>query len=89
MKSRKLELVPAGEPVSLDAPAPSDAIEVATFDDAFRAQQQKIARLNQYYDEVVAELRILLDQSEDEIVERRPPDAKSSQGARAPDAVRG
>jgi hypothetical protein len=72
MKSRKLELVAASEPVSLAAPAPSEAPETATFDDEFRAQQQKIERLNQYYDEVVAELRILLDQSQDEVVERQP-----------------
>jgi hypothetical protein len=83
MKSRKLELVSAGEHVSLDAPAMSDAAEVATFDDEFRAQQQKIERLNQYYDDVVAELRILLDQSEDEVVERSAPEAKPSQVARA------
>jgi hypothetical protein len=87
MKSRKLELVSSDVHVSLDAP--SDPAESVALDDAFRAQQQKIERLNQYYDEVVAELRILLDQSQDEVVERRLPEAESSQVARAPDAVRG
>jgi hypothetical protein len=64
MKSGDLELVSADELVSLDAP--SDPAELATLDDEFRAQQEKIDRLNQYYDEVVAELRALLDQSVDE-----------------------
>ncbi len=60
MKSRKRTLVPAGE-LSHDEPAPLQA-EPATHDDEFSAQQQKIERLNQYYDEVVAELRAVLDQ---------------------------
>ena len=35
-------------------------------DDAFVAQQQKFDRLNRYYDDVVVELRKLLDQTSDE-----------------------
>jgi hypothetical protein len=46
----------------LDEQALSDPAESATHDDEFRAQQQKIDRLNAYYDEVVVELRALLGQ---------------------------
>jgi hypothetical protein len=49
------------ELLSLDRRAPSDPAEYP-HDDEFLAQQQKIERLNQYYDEVVAELRALLAQ---------------------------
>ena len=35
-------------------------------DDAFVVQQQKFDRLNRYYDDVVVELRKLLDQTSDE-----------------------
>ena len=52
--------------LSLDDRAPLDPAESATHDETFCAQQQKIQRLNQYYDDVVAELRALLDQDHDE-----------------------
>ena len=45
---------------------PSDPAEVATYDDEFRVQQQKIQRLSEYYDQVVAELLALLNESHDE-----------------------
>ena len=50
----------------LDEQAPSAPAEPATYDDAFRVQQQKFERLNEYYDEVVAELRTLLAETADE-----------------------
>jgi hypothetical protein len=50
----------------LDEQALSDPAESATLDDEFRAQQQKIDRLNAYYDEVVVELRALLGQIHDD-----------------------
>jgi hypothetical protein len=61
MKPGDLETIPADELWLLDEGAPS-----VPHDDEFRAQQQKSERLNQYYDEVVAELRALLDASDDE-----------------------
>jgi hypothetical protein len=46
---------------------PSDPAEVAAYDDdEFRVQQQKIQRLSEYYDQVVAELLALLNESDDE-----------------------
>ena len=62
MKPGDIETLSRDEPVSLAA---SDPTESVTLDDAFVAHQQKVERLNQYYDEVVAELRALLDQSEE------------------------
>ena len=44
-----------------DEQTPSEPAEPATHADAFGVQQQRIDRLNQYYDEVVAELRALID----------------------------
>jgi hypothetical protein len=49
----------------LDERTLSDPAESATYDDEFRVQQQKIERLNAYYDEVVVELRALLGQLQD------------------------
>ena len=48
------------ELLSLDKRTPSDPAEYPKLDDEFQLQQQKIERLNRYYDEVVAELRALL-----------------------------
>jgi hypothetical protein len=50
----------------LDKQALSDPAESAIHDDEFRTQQQKIERLNAYYDEVVVELRALLGQIHDD-----------------------
>jgi hypothetical protein len=66
MKSGDLETIPADELWILDEGAPSAPAEPAPHDDEFLALQQKSERLNQYYDEVVAELRALLDASDDE-----------------------
>ena len=66
MKPGNIESMPTAELFSLDDRAPLNPAERAALDDEFAAQQQKIERLNQYYDEVVAELRVLLDKSEDE-----------------------
>ena len=51
----------AGELLIFDEQALSDPMEPAAHDDEFRAQQQRTERLNKYYNEVVAELRALLD----------------------------
>jgi hypothetical protein len=72
MKPGDLRLVSADGVVSLDERAPSDPADYpthdfATHDDEFRAQQQKIERLNAYYDEVVAELLALLNRDDDEV----------------------
>jgi hypothetical protein len=53
------------KPRPLDERVLSDPTEFAIHDDEFRVQQQKIERLNAYYDEVVVELRALLGQLED------------------------
>ena len=53
------------EVLSLDERAPFDPAEDPHHDE-FHAQQQRIARLNRYYDEVVAELRKLLEQDHGE-----------------------
>lgn len=65
MKSGDLTLVPADE-LSLDEQALSEPAEPAAHDDEFRAQQHRIERLNEYYNDVVAELRALLDEVHDE-----------------------
>ena len=65
MKPGHLTLVSADEPLAIDEQAPIDQTEIAPHEEAFREQQQKIQRLNDYYDDVVAELRALLDQSDE------------------------
>ena len=47
---------------------PSRPAGAATYDDEFLVQQQKIQRLSEYYDAVVAELLVLLNESHDEVV---------------------
>jgi hypothetical protein len=66
MKPGDLETIPADELWLLDEGVPSAPAESAPYDGEFLALQQKSERLNQYYDEVVAELRALLDASGDE-----------------------
>jgi hypothetical protein len=66
MKSGDLALAPRDELMPLER-VPSDPAEVAAYDDEFRVQQQqKIQRLSEYYDQVVAELLALLNESHDE-----------------------
>jgi hypothetical protein len=65
MKSGDLALAPAGELMTLER-VPSDPAEAAAYDDEFLVQQQKIQRLSEYYDQVVAELLALLNESHDE-----------------------
>ena len=67
MKSGDLALAPAGELMILER-APSGPPEAAAYDDEFLVQQQKIQRLSEYYDAVVAELLVLLNESHDEVV---------------------
>jgi hypothetical protein len=66
MKSGNLNLVPADDLLTLDEPVASNSARPATHDDAFLVQQQKIQRLNEYYDQVVAELLTLLNESHEE-----------------------
>jgi hypothetical protein len=65
MKSGNLKLVPDGDVLTLERPA-SDPAESAAYDEAFFVQQQRSQRLSAYYDEVVAELLTLLNESEDD-----------------------
>ena len=65
MKSSDLALAPSGELMTLER-MPSDPAQAAAYDDEFRVQQQKIQRLGEYYDQVVAELLVLLNESHDE-----------------------
>ena len=59
---------PADDVMTLDEQVPFDPAEPATFDDEFRVQQQKIERLTEYYDQVVAELLVVLNETQDEVV---------------------
>ena len=67
MKSGDLKLVPAGDLWTPSEQVSFQPAEFATYDDAFLAQQQKIQRLNEYYDQVVAELLTLLNESQNEV----------------------
>ena len=51
---------------SLHEPAASDSIEDATHTDKFRVQMHNSQRLNEYYNQVVAEILATLDQVQDE-----------------------
>jgi hypothetical protein len=61
----KSELAPEGDLLTPDEVSFQPA-EPASYEDAFSAQQQKIQRLNEYYDQVVAELLVVLNESEKE-----------------------
>jgi hypothetical protein len=70
MKPGHLTLVSADEPLAFDEQASVEQgliqhPTIAPHEAEFREQQQKIQRLNAYYDDVVAELRALLDESEE------------------------
>ena len=67
MKSGDLDLVPAGDLLTPDEQVSFQSAGPATCDDAFLAQQQRIQRLNQYYEQVVAELLTLLNETQDEV----------------------
>ena len=64
MKSGDLKLGPAGDLLTLDEQVSFQPAEPATYDDAFLTQQQKSQRLNEYYNQVVAELLVVLNESE-------------------------
>jgi hypothetical protein len=66
MRTGDSETMTVDELPPLDARVLSAPAEPATHDDEFRAQQQKSERLNEYYDEVVVELRALLGQLHDD-----------------------
>ena len=65
MKPGDSETMTVDELRPVDERAPSISAESATHDDEFRVQRQKTERLNEYYDEVVIELRALLGQLHD------------------------
>jgi hypothetical protein len=66
MRPGNLKSLPVDQLWSPDEQTPSDQAEPATRDGEFRAQQQKIQRLNAYYDKALAELRASLDRHRDE-----------------------
>ncbi len=61
----KSELVPEGDLLTPEQVSFQPA-EPASYEDAFRAQQQKIQRLTEYYNQVVAELLVVLNECEKE-----------------------
>jgi hypothetical protein len=62
----KSELVPEGDLLPPDEQVSFQPAEPASYEDAFSTQQQKIQRLNEYYNQVVAELLVVLNESEKE-----------------------
>ena len=62
----KSELAPEGDLLTPDEQVSFQRAEAASYEDAFSAQQQKIQRLNEYYNQVVAELLVVLNESEKE-----------------------
>jgi hypothetical protein len=58
--------VPEGALLTPDEQVSFQPAEPASYGDAFSAQQQKIQRLNEYYNQVVAELLVVLNESEKE-----------------------
>jgi hypothetical protein len=62
----KSELAPEGDLLTPDEQVSFQPAEPASYEDAFSAQQQKIQRLNEYYNQVVAELLVVLNESEKE-----------------------
>jgi hypothetical protein len=62
----KSELAPEGDLLTPDEQVSFQRAEAASYEDAFSAQQQKIHRLNEYYNQVVAELLVVLNESEKE-----------------------
>ena len=61
----KSELVPEGDLLTPEQVSFQPA-DPASYEDAFSAQQQKIQRLTEYYDQVVAELLVVLNECEKE-----------------------
>jgi hypothetical protein len=61
----KSELAPEGDLLTPEQVSFQPA-EPASYEDAFSAQQQKIQRLTEYYDQVVAELLVVLNECEKE-----------------------
>jgi hypothetical protein len=60
------ELAPEGDLSALDEQVSLQPAEPLNYEEAFRVHQQKIQRLNEYYEQVVAELLVLLNESEKE-----------------------
>jgi hypothetical protein len=61
----KSELAPEGDLLTPEQVSFQPA-EPASYEDAFSAQQQKIQWLTEYYDQVVAELLVVLNECEKE-----------------------
>jgi hypothetical protein len=62
----KSELAPEGDLLTPDEQVSFQPAGPASYEDAFSAQQQKSHRLNEYYSQVVAELLVVLNESEKE-----------------------
>jgi hypothetical protein len=62
----KSELAPEGDLLTTDDQVSFQPAEPASYEDAFNAQQQKAQRLNEYYNQVVAELLVVLNETEKE-----------------------
>lgn len=64
MKPGHIDAAHSAELFSFDDRAPLNPAEREALDEGFAAQQEKIDRLNRYYDAVVAELRAVIDETE-------------------------
>jgi hypothetical protein len=62
----KSELAPEGDLLTSDDYVSFQPAEPVSYEDAFNAQQQKAQRLNEYYNQVVAELLVVLNETEKE-----------------------
>jgi hypothetical protein len=62
----KSELLPEGDLLTSHDQVLFQPAEPVRYEDAFHAQQQKSQRLNEYYDQVVAELLVVLNECEKE-----------------------
>jgi hypothetical protein len=62
----KSELAPEGDLLTSHDQVSFQPAAPASYEDAFNAQRQKVQRLNEYYDQVVAELLVLLNECEKE-----------------------
>jgi hypothetical protein len=66
MVSHDLNSAPGDELLSLEEPVALDPADFAPLEDRFRAQMASSQRLNEYYKQVVAEIRASLEKIEAE-----------------------
>jgi hypothetical protein len=67
MKSGDIETTSVHEPLSLHERTLSGPADPAGHDDEFGAQRQSCERMNEYFDQVIAELLTLLNNSQKEV----------------------